>query len=648
MFRARHEDLAKTVAVKVLNASHREDPSLSRRFKAEARAASRLDHPHSIRILDFGEDGSDRLLYIVMEFLDGKDLETELRERGPLSSLDTASIMSQVTSALSLAHDLGVVHRDLKPGNIMLVPHTGETGDITSFVKVCDFGLAKILDIPAEDAAGGPMTKEGSIFGTPTYMSPEQAQGKQVDARTDIYAAGIILYRMLAGQPPFAAENLAGLLVKHILEEPEPIEKLVPDADPRLVKVIHKAMKKDPDERFQSMREMRRQLRAICRDEHSRQATPLAPNSLFARKKAAPVPTETETPRAVHDEASVESEPRTASDLSDEEPTTRTAAAPPAMLRTLEPQSVMPAPRLRKKRSYWGPMIGLVLGAAALSIALAHVYTTETEAPLASGGTQEPPGPEKKLPPLVPTPPVPSPVGEDQASKMPLEKEPPRVKKRRRDLGKAKIRRAHRRRRKKDNAKVSKTKNRQSIQNEPDENRKKPALTEPIQPTPAEQKSDHNPSPPSEDKPTPKAAIAKTKQIRPPREDPIELPKPISATKSRPPPSDPKKPKAKLDIEPRLRSLRVQGGISPRRIKKALERQLPSVRECLLNTGSPATQGSRQISVEGQINLRGQLRRIQVHAPKADTNMCITTAFAKARLPRPDTGEASVTFQIRY
>lgn len=266
VYRAHHLALDKAVAIKVLHASHAADENLSRRFKAEARAASRLDHPNSVRILDFGEDGPDRLLYIAMEFLDGESLQS-LLDREPIQpAWRIASILGQVSAALAVAHEQGIVHRDIKPGNIVLLSELGEEGVEQDLVKVCDFGLAKIVDVNPETMTGGPLTKAGTIFGTPTYMAPEQANGDPVDGRADQYACGVIMFRMACGQPPFTADTATGVLMKHILEPAPAVASLAPHVDPRLAALVDRMLSKEPEARLGSMREVLAALREIAAD----------------------------------------------------------------------------------------------------------------------------------------------------------------------------------------------------------------------------------------------------------------------------------------------------------------------------------------------------------------------------------------------
>src|SRR5580698_8635855 len=178
VFRARQVALEKTVAIKVMNGEHANDPAFAARFQREARAASRLNHPNSIQVLDFGAE-PDGLLYIAMEYLDGRSLHHVLRDEWPLAPARAADILMQTLAALAIAHDMGVVHRDLKPENIMILSGTDDDGRPKDIVKVCDFGIAKITDARAyRDGPGrssdAPLTTAGLMIGTPEYMSPEQ------------------------------------------------------------------------------------------------------------------------------------------------------------------------------------------------------------------------------------------------------------------------------------------------------------------------------------------------------------------------------------------------------------------------------------------------------------------------------------------
>jgi eukaryotic-like serine/threonine-protein kinase len=268
VFRARQVALEKTVAIKVMHGEHAKDPAFAGRFHREAKAASRLNHPNSIQVLDFGAE-PDGLLYIAMEYLDGRSLHRVLKDEWPLAPARTADILMQVLAALAVAHDLGVVHRDLKPENVMVLNGTDDDGRPKDIVKVCDFGIAKITDPRAYRVAGereseAPVTTAGFLVGTPEYMSPEQGRGEKLDLRSDLYSVGVILYEMLTRHVPFDAENAIGVVLKHITEEPVPPSRAVSGIDPRLEATTLRALRKFREERHASAREMRAELRPVA------------------------------------------------------------------------------------------------------------------------------------------------------------------------------------------------------------------------------------------------------------------------------------------------------------------------------------------------------------------------------------------------
>ena len=267
VFKAHQVTLEKTVAVKVL---HRElalsNPTFAERFHREALAASRFDHPGSIRVIDFGEE-PDGLLYLVMEYVDGQDLHAVAVERGPLPEARIVSILSQALAALAVAHDQGIIHRDLKPENILVVPGVDDDGGPIDTVKVCDFGIARIID-PRSDTEGPnsrgarpAITQTGFIMGTPEYMSPEQARGEPLDARSDLYSMGVVLFRLLTSQVPFQAESAMGVALKQISDEPIAPSLIASGVSPRLEAVCLRAMRKERKDRYQSARAMRAELR---------------------------------------------------------------------------------------------------------------------------------------------------------------------------------------------------------------------------------------------------------------------------------------------------------------------------------------------------------------------------------------------------
>lgn len=259
VFRAHHRTLDKAVAVKVLAQRGEADALRSARFAREAQATARFDHPNAVRILDFGEDGPDGLLYLVMELLDGRDLDQILRRVGPLSPPKLAELMMPALAALAAAHEQGVIHRDLKPANIMVIRRPDDEGHLVDFVKVCDFGLAKVF---GADVFGSEVTDvpSGRVVGTPLYMSPEQAVGEVVDGRSDVYSIGVVMYEMITGRPPFDAESKMEVMLKHVSEVPRPPSQLRPGLDPNFERLILWTLEKELGARCPSARELRRSL----------------------------------------------------------------------------------------------------------------------------------------------------------------------------------------------------------------------------------------------------------------------------------------------------------------------------------------------------------------------------------------------------
>jgi serine/threonine-protein kinase len=255
VYRAKHLTLDRPLAVKVLARHLMDNPTAQARFRREARAASKLNHPNSVHVLDFGVE-PDGLTYLVMEYLEGRELYRAIYEDWPLGSERSVRIMSQVLSVLQAAHEIGIVHRDLKPENVMLVQRPDEHGNLVEIVKVTDFGIAKSIHGSAsEDSLN--LTRDGTVHGTPEYMSPEQARGEELDGRADIYACGVMLYEMMTGTLPFTAESAFEVILKHLSDPVEPPTIRRPDADPRLEPVVMRALAKRRQDRFADAKSMR-------------------------------------------------------------------------------------------------------------------------------------------------------------------------------------------------------------------------------------------------------------------------------------------------------------------------------------------------------------------------------------------------------
>jgi serine/threonine-protein kinase len=232
------------VAIKVMRSSEADS---AKRFLAEARRTFRIKHPNCVEVTDCGVVDDGALLYLTMEILEGRTLSEELERDGPIAPDRVAHIGAQVAAAIGCAHELGYVHRDLKPDNIMLL-HRGSDPD---FVKVLDFGLAKLYDAARLENTRSVMsfTQDGMIFGTPHYMSPEQAQGKKLDPRSDLYSLGVVLYEALAGRVPFDSEAQVEILIAHVKERPPRLSSLRRDLPPALTALVHELLRKDPDRR---------------------------------------------------------------------------------------------------------------------------------------------------------------------------------------------------------------------------------------------------------------------------------------------------------------------------------------------------------------------------------------------------------------
>ncbi|HEY3492002.1 MAG TPA: serine/threonine-protein kinase, partial [Solirubrobacterales bacterium] len=238
VYRARDERLHRRVAIKVLPPEFAFQEEIRARFTREAQTAARLSHPHVVPIYDVGNTGD--LVYFVMGYVDGESLGGRIKRRGQLPAEEVRRIMKETADALGAAHALSIIHRDIKPDNILLDGTRGR-------VMVTDFGIAKAL----QSGSGATLTSAGVAIGTPSFMSPEQAAGeKEIDGRSDLYSLGIVAYQMCTGQPPFTAPTVAGILMKQITEVAPAVRERRPDVPEDLALAVSRCLEKDPENRW--------------------------------------------------------------------------------------------------------------------------------------------------------------------------------------------------------------------------------------------------------------------------------------------------------------------------------------------------------------------------------------------------------------
>ena len=253
VYLARDETLERWVAAKVLHREISDQPDQIERFRREARAVAQVSHPNVVAVIDAGEDGGRP--YIVFEYVDGETLKQRIDRSGRLPLDEAAAYAIEVGRGLGAAHARRLVHRDVKPQNVLI--------DSEGRAKVTDFGIARELE---QDG----LTKTGRVLGTTDYVSPEQAMGKEVDARSDIYSLGILLYEMLTGDVPFQADNLVGVAMKHVNEQMPNVQKVRPGVSSALAAVVERATEKDADKRYPDMKAMLADLEAALEVEVSR------------------------------------------------------------------------------------------------------------------------------------------------------------------------------------------------------------------------------------------------------------------------------------------------------------------------------------------------------------------------------------------
>jgi hypothetical protein len=281
VYRARQVGLDRPVALKLLKEEASWDPDTVTRFHREAKAMSLLQHGNTVRVFDFGQT-ADGTLFLAMELLEGETLTKRVNREGCLDPVLAIRVVQQVLRSLHEAHSKGIVHRDLKPDNIVLA---GVDGHAEPVVKVLDFGIAKVFE--GENQFDQLETQAGTVFGTPRYMSPEQAQGKSLDPRSDLYSVGVLLYQLLTGVPPFQDEEAVVVMAKHIRDKPEPPIKVAPTRpiSTSLNRAVLKALEKDPSRRFQDATEFARGLEKCIKDI---EAFKNAHTGVFGRSRSGP------------------------------------------------------------------------------------------------------------------------------------------------------------------------------------------------------------------------------------------------------------------------------------------------------------------------------------------------------------------------
>jgi predicted Ser/Thr protein kinase len=274
VFRAHDRQLERRVAIKILHEHYAEDPEYLERFRREARAVARLSHPNIVTVIDRGDDGGRQ--YIVFEHVEGENLKELVVRSGRLPVRRALELALDVANGLAFAHDHGLVHRDVKPQNVLL-SREGE-------VKVTDFGIARSLHVEHG------VTQTGTVLGTGEYLAPEQASGKQVSPATDVYSLGVVLWELLAGDVPFVGENFVAVALRHVNEPPPSLRERRPDVTPRLEAAVDRALAKDPGQRFPSMAAFAKELRACLAEAEGDVPPPPAPDDLELTRVTPPAP----------------------------------------------------------------------------------------------------------------------------------------------------------------------------------------------------------------------------------------------------------------------------------------------------------------------------------------------------------------------
>jgi len=376
VYRAYDPNLRRPVAIKLIHSHLSADPEFIGRFEEEAAAVAQLRHPNIVQVFDFNHDGDT--YYMVMEYLPGESLQDRLKtlsaagQRFPLTT--TATIIGTVADAVAYAHERGTIHRDLKPANVMLMPQGQPV--------LTDFGVAKII-------GGQRHTATGAVIGTPAYMSPEQVKGEHLDGRADIYSLGIMLYEMAAGRPPFEGDSAMTVMLKHINEPVPDIRQQVPDIPDSLVRIIEKALAKQPEQRFQSAAQLSAALRAMA-------ANPNRPATVSASE---PSSTMMETPATLMETPATLLQTGAAQPPRQGPPPVARPAGPPAG-RPAGPGPIAPSPMAPARAgSPWALIIGLglvlilclAIGGAAALVGSRVLFPAASATPVATATSAEQP-----------------------------------------------------------------------------------------------------------------------------------------------------------------------------------------------------------------------------------------------------------------
>jgi serine/threonine protein kinase len=406
IYKAQDTRLNRFVAIKVLSGDRASDPERRRRFLQEAQAASALNHPSIVTIHDILNDGTNALM--VMEWVQGKTLG-DLIPKGGLRVPQVLKYAVQMADALQVAHNAGIVHRDLKPGNVMVT----ESG----LVKILDFGLAKLTDRTpigqgmsqmgdaTQTIQEAPLTIEGSIIGTVSYMSPEQAQGRKVDARSDIFSLGVVLYEMATGVRAFTGDSALSTLSAILRDEARPMLEIAPDVPPALENVVQLCLRKNPDDRWQSMKEIQGALMGLKRESDSGILYGLRP--VVAAAPAPPAPTSA-TPASAMSASAMPPSGMPASGMKGVPPASATSSAPVSVA---PPAPVAAQPPSAAQSAFSAPVVASMAGGLLFLMAagIGSWYwvrhrqpAVETPAPIAQTAPEIPPAPVADTPPLPP------------------------------------------------------------------------------------------------------------------------------------------------------------------------------------------------------------------------------------------------------